>query len=379
LTSASTVTIERPVKRGQPTKPTQNKKKFGRIDNFTEDFIARTIDNFYKQNISPSVELIYKELTKDGAVFPYSLSYFVHILKNMGFEYKTLDRRQVIMDSPRLINLRDNYLTRMKKYREDGKHIIYLDETWYDTHDVSKKGWQNGNNTCALNVPASRGKRIIILHAGSENGWALMLFAKNVINCSADYHQDMNATVFETWFKGQLLPNIPEGSIIVMDNASYHSRQSHLIPCTQTRKGEIQTFLSENNITYPAKAKKEDLLKILKKHSFPKNYYVDEAAKDKNCEVLRLPPYYCNLNPIELMWSTLKRNVRNENNNPKFSDGVLQIIRTSVDSTNHHWKNCCMHVQNLEKKMARNYSHPAVIIEVGSDNESVSDSSQSDE
>lgn len=383
LTNASENTVGRLVKKGQPTELTRNKKKFAKIDNFTEDFIARTVDNFYRQNVSPTVGLIYKELTKDDAVFPYSLSYFVHILKGMGFEYKTLNQRKVIMDSPRLINLRDNYLKQIEKHREKGNQIIYLDETWYDTHDVSKKGWQKDGITCALNVPASRGKRIIILHAGSEKGWvngALMLSAKNVANCSADYHQDMNAKLFETWFKDQLLPNIPEGSVIVMDNASYHSRQTELIPCTQSRKGVIQEFLNKNNINYPAKAKKVDLLNILKKHSFAKKYYVDETAKLKNCEVVRLPPYYCNLNPIELMWSSLKRNVRKYNNDPKFSEGVLQIIRSSIDLTNEHWKNCCMHVHKLEKSMARNYSHPAVIIEVtGSDDETDTDISCSDE
>ena len=41
----------------------------------------------------------------------------------------------------------------------------------------------------------------------------------------ANYHDDMNAEVFEKWFANTLIPNLPKDRkvVIVMDNAKYHS------------------------------------------------------------------------------------------------------------------------------------------------------------
>jgi len=42
-------------------------------------------------------------------------------------------------------------------------------------------------------------------------------------------------------------------------------------------------------------------------------YVIDEYAKDNNKTVLILPPYHCELNLIELAWSSVKRYVRTHN------------------------------------------------------------------
>ncbi|KAI4461517.1 thap domain [Holotrichia oblita] len=117
-------------------------------------------------------------------------------------------------------------------------------ETWYDTHDTICKGWVDNSATCQLDAPVSRGKRIIILHAGSEKGWIaqLLLSAKNVKCSSLDYHEDMTSSLFEEWFCNTLLPNLPESSVIVMDNASYHSRQQNKVPTKCNNKKDIKEF-----------------------------------------------------------------------------------------------------------------------------------------
>ena len=37
-----------------------------------------------------------------------------------------------------------------------------------------------------------------------------------------------------------------------------------------------------------------------------KKFKVDEMAKEAGHEVIRLPPYHCNLSPIELLWAFMK-------------------------------------------------------------------------
>jgi predicted O-methyltransferase YrrM len=60
----------------------------------------------------------------------------------------------------------------------------------------------------------------------------------------------MNSTVFKEWFK-RVLPTLEENSVIVMDNASYHSRKIEKIPTSATRKNEIRRHrfkLEETNV-----------------------------------------------------------------------------------------------------------------------------------
>jgi hypothetical protein len=41
---------------------------------------------------------------------------------------------------------------------------------------------------------------------------------------SEDYHDDMDGAKFELWLN-RVLPKLPPGSVVVMDNASYHTKK----------------------------------------------------------------------------------------------------------------------------------------------------------
>ena len=47
---------------------------------------------------------------------------------------------------------------------------------------------------------------------------------------TGDYHNEMSGVHFEEWFRDKPLPNIPPNTLIVMDNASYHSRLCKEVP-----------------------------------------------------------------------------------------------------------------------------------------------------
>lgn len=129
---------------------------------------------------------------------------------------KKIDTRMVIMESYRIVAHRQDYLRNIQQYRQAKKHIVYLDETWFDTYDVVEHGWVHKSSNCKLNGPCSRGKRVIILHAGSDKGFvpnALFLPARNIKRSSADYHEDMTASLLEKWFTEKLPPNIFPNSL----------------------------------------------------------------------------------------------------------------------------------------------------------------------
>src|ERR1700729_2108660 len=228
LTRVSMTTIYRIVKNGtaidHSVKRRRTDLKFRKIDDADRDVLRRIVYNLYKENKVPTLTMIKEKLDSEYSAYKYqSLETLRCILISCGFKHKKLDNRMVIMESRRIVELRQKYLHQIKEFRQSNRAIIYLDETWFDTHDVVRYGWVDDTKSCTLNAPCSRGKRVIILHAGSKNGFvpnALLLSAKNISQSSADYHEDMTADLFEKWFSEQLLPNVSPNSVIVMDNVS---------------------------------------------------------------------------------------------------------------------------------------------------------------
>lgn len=61
---------------------------------------------------------------------------------------------------------------------------------------------------------------------------------------TGDYHGQMNKENFTKWLKEKLLPNIPNNSVIVLDNAPYHSVQEDKTPTKSSLKKDIVSWLS---------------------------------------------------------------------------------------------------------------------------------------
>lgn len=111
----------------------------------------------------------------------------------------------------------------------------------------------------------------------------------------------MNAKVYNKWFL-QLLNHLEEPSIIVMDNALYHSTLAENYPKSNSRKSYVQKWLKDKNIPYSnLKTLAELKMKVKNIILREKSYLLDELALEKGHEVIRLPPYHCQYNPIELI------------------------------------------------------------------------------
>ena len=337
-----------------PKKKGNKNPKFGKIDDFTCDVVRREVYTFFKKGHSPTVAEVLSEV-KRVCHFPYEATNMRGIIKRLGFHFRTLNKRRVIMESSRIVAWRYKYLNRLNQLRSAGYRIIFLDETWYDTHDVVKKGWDDGSCCCCLQSPVSRAKRIMILHAGSTEGWVtncLYLSSKNIRDSLADSHDEMNADIFERWFENSLLPNIRDKKCaIVVDNASYHSRLKVKIPTMSSKKDDIIRFMSEHNLDIPNPVPiKAVMLEIVKAANIEKKIVIDEMAENDGHEVLRLPPYHCNLNPIELIWASLKRAARKKNVTPPISDSVCKILRECVkDIDENLWGKCVQKTTKIEK------------------------------
>jgi len=81
--------------------------------------------------------------------------------------------------------------------------------------------------------PYSRGQRLIVVHAGSKNGFIEGAQLVYKASCStSDYNNEMSAAIFTKWLTEKLILNLPPKSAIVIDNASYHIVRVEKCPTT---------------------------------------------------------------------------------------------------------------------------------------------------
>ena len=134
---------------------------------------------------------------------------------------------------------------------------------------------------CLLSIrrPPGKGLRLIILGAGSESGWIpnTTLIFRSKKN-TGDYHDEMTAEHFEDWFASKLLPNVQPNSLVVMDNASYHSRHLEPLPVKSWTKKRMIEWLQAKGIGFPPKARKDAIYQIIRQQNPTAKYVVDEMA-----------------------------------------------------------------------------------------------------
>ena len=268
--------------------------------------------------------------------------------------------------------------------------VIYLNETWANALDGVEKMWVEddlraiGGTKGGIRKPSGKGSRLItcILHAGSENGWingADLVFQSK--KATGDYHDEMTSEHFEEWFHDSfsLMPNIPANSLIVMDNAPYHSRRLEPVPTMSSRKQIMQDWLTARGIEFPETALKRELYTLIKMSNFTPKHAVDEMTKAAGHEVVHLPLYHCELNPIELAWSQVKRYIKE--NNQLFT---LKAVKELTYRAN--WKKLVEHVERafedkywhddgLQEECIDEFIDEFIISVGGSDDETSSESS----
>ena len=271
------------------------------------------------------------------------------ILKRNGFSFRrTNGNRSILCERPDLQISRCKFLRELKDARDLGMNIIYLDETWINSHHTQPKEWVSNDGKIGRIIPAGRGRRLILLHAVDEStGFSpdcQLLFQSHSAD-GRDYHTEMNSTIFEDWIEHNLLPSIKEPACIVMDNASYHSRIStdSISPTSSTRKEDMKIWLRNKNIPFDDNLLKPELYELIRKNKPEKIYVTDQLIQSHGHLVLRLPPYHCDLNPIELLWGIIKNDVASKNSTFKLADmrnlteqAIQDIPLETIKSTFEH-------------------------------------------
>ena len=274
-------------------------------------------------------------------------------MKEMGFHWRSCrSNRAVLMERRDVVLARIRFLRQIRQYRTEGRPIVYTDETFLHSSHSTSKCWQSDDVT--VNVPISKGERLIIVHAGSRQGFVrdaeLMFKAKS---STGDYHDEMNHTNFMKWLRERLLPNLPANAVLVLDNAPYHNVQVDRCPTKSAKKADIQAWLMRNDIHFQQDMTKVELLEVCSREKPSPKFVLDTELNRHGHAALRLPPYHAELNPIELIWAKLKRYVSQRNLTFKFKD-VRKLAEEAIEHiTVEDWTACCEHSQREEERYWR--------------------------
>ena len=87
----------------------------------------------------------------------------------------------------------------------------------------------------------------------------------------------------------------------VFDNAAYHSvKDENNNPQQRWPKPRLQSWLEAKGIPFPTDALKGEIWTIARAYAIENpRYKVDDKIRAAGLEVLRLPPYHCEINAIE--------------------------------------------------------------------------------
>lgn len=236
------------------------------------------------------------------------------ILKRWGFEFGKGTRTRHLKEKDSTILSRKKYLRKMRGNRLSQKNKatikpeVYLDESYINKNHSNDYTWHYGEDGPWIQKPTGKGERLIILDAITKGGW--VSGARNIFRSkkrTGDYHGEMNAELFQKWFLEKLLPNIPEHSIIIMDNAPYHNALAPNSPPTpSSKKSVIERWLQENGFPCSKDCLKVELVEILKKTRAEPTFMINVLAEQFGHEVVRTPPYHPELQPIETCWGIVK-------------------------------------------------------------------------
>ena len=121
-------------------------------------------------------------------------------LHSFGFRFKKAEGgRKALTERNGIVNTRINFLRSISPKRQEGFSIVYLDETWIDSHYTPTKEWLTPEPYKGRKTHLNKGQRLVILNAGcKEKGFlpGCGLVFKSISTDGRDYHTEMNGTIF---------------------------------------------------------------------------------------------------------------------------------------------------------------------------------------
>ena len=230
-------------------------------------------------------------------------------LKRMGFCWlRTKNRPRSLREKAEVRQQRHDYLYELRRNRQrppDARYqVIYLDESFLHHHHGGQYSWFSENDF--VERMSGKGRRWCFIHAMQQTGLlAGTLLAFEAKHGKGDDHTQFDGAMFQRWFTAQLLRNIPLRSLIILDRCPFHTVGSDAVVPSQMKKGDLRQWLTERGIAWEEQWLRARLLEEMDRYR-EKKPLVEMLAEAEGHKVLFLPVHHPELNPIELVWATVK-------------------------------------------------------------------------
>jgi len=192
-------------------------------------------------------------------------------LKQLGDSRKKLKKIPAERNSAQNISARRVFAQAIA--RKADTRLFYLDETGFNLHSGPRYGYSSIGTTPCHTHPGNRGQNLSVLACIGYNGVVLSELKDGAYDGPA-FSQ----------FLDQLLPLLPQGTILIMDNAKFHKRAD-----------------------------------------------IKHQLESAGQLVKYLPPYSPQLNPIEEFWAVLKNKQAALRPRPRdraqLRHGVLEVLK----------------------------------------------------
>lgn len=154
-----------------PGKTRKSSSPITGIDDFDLSVIRSTVIEIFRDNQYPTVTKIWEWL-KNKIEFEGSETSLRRILVDK-LKYGKIDNRKFYTERSDVVAQHHRYLRQVHAYREQSYHFVYLDETWVNENHAKIKQWHDKNSETIMGkkIPIGRRRRLILLHAGSEDGF----------------------------------------------------------------------------------------------------------------------------------------------------------------------------------------------------------------
>jgi len=130
--------------------------------------ILQKIHSFWFRHKIPTLKNTLLAINADPGLSSLSVCELKKILKDLHFEYTPCNynyRLRALTEKEDIVLWRRKYLEDIRRYRNEGRTIYYLQETWINAGQYSSK------DLWADIEPSGEGKRIIVVHIGSVEGF----------------------------------------------------------------------------------------------------------------------------------------------------------------------------------------------------------------
>lgn len=181
--------------------------------------------------------------------------------------------------------------------------------------------WNDDNLRARLDVTSGKGGRIIIARVGSRNTGLVEDAALVFVGpkASGDYHREMNLQECLQWLEDSALPKI-KGAVLVVDRAPYHMvlTDDTRLATSKMRNAELADWLEAHGAV-PEAWQEEDWRQARTRAEMKgeadserpaPRFLVQDLAFCFGVTILVSPVAHPELNPIEMVWGTVKMALR---------------------------------------------------------------------